>query len=455
MLSLSYWPKLSTSTASIFLAGSILRGGKVPSPRTCNPWWSSVRLQRPSLAFRDTGKPFSSLPVVSYLKKYSFLSRLAIIANLLYHLAVCLLAKIDQLNQLEDLKLSSADSICGIMAGDHMGDRILVMIGVPALRIAGECLENKPKEQDEFLKLLIHIEDETGWRSEQWRRDFRSLWNTSPTCTATRLTPEDDGNAEAVAGSRQVPPTEDGNASLTPQSMADKHKRKNVADFTRSKKSKVTLEIPLVPRMESFFCRQATCPLATEGGFSSEKDRDQHEAEHEPRVLCQWEDCGRVFSRVDNMRDHMRRIHHQSSPVKTLNQVAVSSTDLSVDAVKPDGTIVPEREEAPGTSKTIRSRNAPSEVMKPKPNKKASPQKGSKQPPEPRGHVKKPSAHIGQPGVSQYPDISYQVPSSPNTQWWCGNCWQGPLSIQLNLACLFCHRPRDYTAYSERPRTRR
>jgi len=61
-----------------------------------------------------------------------------------------------------------------------MSDRILVMIGVPALRIAGECLEDKPKERDELLTLLIRIEDETGWRSEHWRRELKSLWSTSP-----------------------------------------------------------------------------------------------------------------------------------------------------------------------------------------------------------------------------------------------------------------------------------
>lgn len=50
------------------------------------------------------------------------------------------------------------------------------------------------------------------------------------------------------------------------------------------------------------------------GGFSSKKDRARHEAKHNPRILCEWvgeagERCGRRFSRVDNMKDHVRRIH--------------------------------------------------------------------------------------------------------------------------------------------------
>ena len=74
------------------------------------------------------------------------------------------------------------------------------------------------------------------------------------------------------------------------------------------------------------FCRVDGCPqsqaaAATRstdgtltGGFSSKKDRARHEAKHNPGIKCEWkghngEDCGRVFSRMDNMKDHVRRIH--------------------------------------------------------------------------------------------------------------------------------------------------
>ncbi len=54
------------------------------------------------------------------------------------------------------------------------------------------------------------------------------------------------------------------------------------------------------------------------GGFSSKKDRARHEAKHNPGVKCEWrgpegEECGRVFSRMDNMKDHVRRIHRKGS----------------------------------------------------------------------------------------------------------------------------------------------
>ena len=52
---------------------------------------------------------------------------------------------------------------------------------------------------------------------------------------------------------------------------------------------------------KSLFCRVEGCPQATEGGFSSKKDRARHEAKHNPSILCEWEGCDRLFSRVDNM----------------------------------------------------------------------------------------------------------------------------------------------------------
>jgi len=61
------------------------------------------------------------------------------------------------------------------------------------------------------------------------------------------------------------------------------------------------------------FCRHEGCPQSSEGGFSSKKDRARHEAKHNPGVVCEWDGCGRVFSRVDNMKDHMRRIHRGGS----------------------------------------------------------------------------------------------------------------------------------------------
>ncbi|KAF2399922.1 hypothetical protein EJ06DRAFT_530707 [Trichodelitschia bisporula] len=60
---------------------------------------------------------------------------------------------------------------------------------------------------------------------------------------------------------------------------------------------------------KAYFCRHyPTCKQ----GFSSKKDLARHEAKHNPAVKCEWEGCDRMFSRVDNMRDHVKRIHKKS-----------------------------------------------------------------------------------------------------------------------------------------------
>jgi len=82
------------------------------------------------------------------------------------------------------------------------------------------------------------------------------------------------------------------------------------------------------------FCRVEGCPQSEAcaladssshrgsasggSGFSSKKDRARHEAKHNPGIRCQWrgpegEECGRLFSRMDNMKDHVRRIHRKGS----------------------------------------------------------------------------------------------------------------------------------------------
>jgi hypothetical protein len=52
---------------------------------------------------------------------------------------------------------------------------------------------------------------------------------------------------------------------------------------------------------KTLFCRHKGCLQAIELGFSSNKDRLRHEAKHNPAIPCEREDCGRIFSRADNM----------------------------------------------------------------------------------------------------------------------------------------------------------
>lgn len=43
--------------------------------------------------------------------------------------------------------------------------------------------------------------------------------------------------------------------------------------------------------------------------FSNSADRDRHERSHLPPIQCTAPGCTRTFSRLDNMKDHCRRIH--------------------------------------------------------------------------------------------------------------------------------------------------
>ncbi|KAF4762070.1 hypothetical protein HAV15_006262 [Penicillium sp. str.  len=58
-------------------------------------------------------------------------------------------------------------------------------------------------------------------------------------------------------------------------------------------------------------CRHNGCSKSKQGSFSSKKDRNRHEGMHNPSIVCEYGGCERVFSRVDNMKDHVRRVHRR------------------------------------------------------------------------------------------------------------------------------------------------
>jgi hypothetical protein len=56
-------------------------------------------------------------------------------------------------------------------------------------------------------------------------------------------------------------------------------------------------------------CRYPECDQSGKGSFATRRDRDRHEKKHKPGVRCTWEGCEKVFSRTDNMKDHVKRRH--------------------------------------------------------------------------------------------------------------------------------------------------
>ncbi|KAF4930690.1 Trichothecene biosynthesis transcription regulator TRI6 [Colletotrichum viniferum] len=57
-----------------------------------------------------------------------------------------------------------------------------------------------------------------------------------------------------------------------------------------------------------FFCTEKPCAKAGVG-FSTRKDYQRHMGSHQPTIKCPHPDCGRIFSRKDNMREHFKKIH--------------------------------------------------------------------------------------------------------------------------------------------------
>ncbi|OQE41239.1 hypothetical protein PENCOP_c005G01986 [Penicillium coprophilum] len=65
---------------------------------------------------------------------------------------------------------------------------------------------------------------------------------------------------------------------------------------------------------KTYFCTKQDCEWSRIG-FSSSKDCQRHMRSHQPMIKCSAAEtlgCERVFSRIDNMREHNRKIHGSS-----------------------------------------------------------------------------------------------------------------------------------------------
>ncbi|KAJ5188627.1 hypothetical protein N7491_004947 [Penicillium cf. griseofulvum] len=65
---------------------------------------------------------------------------------------------------------------------------------------------------------------------------------------------------------------------------------------------------------KSFFCNKPDCEWS-KIGFSLNKDCQRHMRSHRPMIKCLAAEslgCERVFSRIDNMKEHHRKIHEVS-----------------------------------------------------------------------------------------------------------------------------------------------
>jgi len=140
----------------------------------CDTWNSSIprTMQPMAYLYPYQTTSGSSFPEIWLIK------RSTIVARLLYHTAMCLLAQVHPMKskEVEDMYVMEqfhAHQICGIVA--HVKDRGVASVALRSLAIAAECL-NVRKEQEEVLQLFIRIHRETGWRIGFIPKDLAHSW---------------------------------------------------------------------------------------------------------------------------------------------------------------------------------------------------------------------------------------------------------------------------------------
>ena len=89
--------------------------------------------------------------------------------------------------------------------------------------------------------------------------------------------------------------------------------------------------VPTSPRESKklYFCQYKGCSRASRDGFLSRSVRDRHQAIHNPKIPCAWERCSRLFSRIDSMKRHLRRMHQdRSTPAKLFPSSCLASQQM-------------------------------------------------------------------------------------------------------------------------------
>ena len=123
-------------------------------------------------------------------------------------------------------------------------------------------------------------------RAPSFRSDTSSSWMSCP-----RSNPSRSSSPNAGEMSKYGAPSEDGTWRCAFPGCTSKSVFRRGCDLRKHYRR----------HTKTLFCRHIGCRSASEGGFSSEKDRARHEAKHDPKIVCEWDGCSRVFSRVDNM----------------------------------------------------------------------------------------------------------------------------------------------------------
>lgn len=174
----------------------------------------------------------------------------------------------------------------------------------------------------------------TGNNASRTRRIGANLTNRSPESHPERSRYDDDVVLSRIMSSVEVDDTSsmiDANESFVVEVEAHVWRCLYPScTSTRPFARRCDLRKHIRRHFKHLFCRVPDCPKSEPasmtvssasgkdgvvlGKFSSEKDRARHEAKHDPRIRCQWQfangqQCTRLFSRKDNMQDHVKRVH--------------------------------------------------------------------------------------------------------------------------------------------------
>jgi hypothetical protein len=140
----------------------------------CDTWNTNVprTMQPMAYLYPYQATSGSSFPEIWLIK------RSTIVARLLYHTAMTLLAQVHPMKSKEvadmhEMEQFHAHQICGIAA--HVKDRGVASVALRSLAIAAECLTVR-REQEEVLQLFMRIHRETGWRIGFIPKDLAKSW---------------------------------------------------------------------------------------------------------------------------------------------------------------------------------------------------------------------------------------------------------------------------------------
>jgi len=177
----------------------------------CDTWNANIprTMQPMAYLYPYQATSGSAFPEIWLIK------RSTIVARLLYHTAMCLLAQVHpmksrEVEDMREMEQFHAHQICGISV--HVKDRGVASVALRSLAIAAECLTVR-REQEEVLQLFVRIHKETGWRIGFIPKDLAKSWGWTSEPNFKLPTQDEPGAGLGLTGSRFANDSHGGHAT--------------------------------------------------------------------------------------------------------------------------------------------------------------------------------------------------------------------------------------------------